>query len=435
MAKGKAIGRFEAALGLIGLAALGLAYAMVTGWNPMPAVQGWLERSRIIADPPPTWAATVDNEPSTAVVVRGVVVVAMDDEVAGYLENGGGKEWSRDVAWSAVAGSGLGAVVVAGKAQGHGYEALDPGTGNARWSDPTAIGAWTYTDLVIGIACPQDFGCVLTARTPDTGAVRWQAPVSGDGRPLSGANRPLIGIRPMGHPSAEPQPVPSLLGFPLDGEVQVVSTADGARLHRYKADSRTRVAVAGGRAVVTSGTFRDDACHLHADGRDPGTDHTVWHKDGYDLRTASGLGCDQRTTPSGGGGLIFAVSGDDRDVLLDPATGTEVYRAPPGETILDTDGHLVLVRGADKKTLTAVDVRTGGTEWTQPVNRSTTVYLGPAVIALDDADNQKITVVSSGGTVLLTVTTDGSVLGYASDGLIINGGRRVGLVSYGSNHA
>src|SRR5579859_8156765 len=299
MAKGRAIGRFEAVLGVVGLTALAIAYAMVTGWNPLPTLQGWLEHSRIIASPAPTWAVTVDDEPKNAVVVRAVVVVNMGETVAGYLESGGAKEWSRDVAWSAVAGSGLGAVVIAGKSQGHGYEALDPGTGVARWSDPNAIGAWTFEDLVIGVACPQDFGCALTARDPDSGSVRWETTLTGDGRPLSGINRALVGLRPLGHADAQPQRVPAALGFPLDDEVQVVATGNGARLRRYKSDARNRVAVVGGKAIVTSGTFRDDACRLHADGRDPASDSTVWHRDGYDLHTSSGLGCDQRDNPPG----------------------------------------------------------------------------------------------------------------------------------------
>jgi hypothetical protein len=436
MAKGKAFGRFEAALGIIGLLALGGAYAMVTGWNPMPAIQDWLDRSRIIANPAPTWAATVDNEPSNAVVVRGVVVVGMGDEVAGYLETGGTKEWSRDVAWSAVAGSGLSAVVVAAKSRGKGYEALDPATGTPKWSDPTAIGAWTYQNLVIGIACPQDFGCVLTARVPDTGAVRWEATLSGNGRPLSGVNRPLVGVRAMGHGSAEPQPVPAALGFPVEDEVQVVSTGNGKLLHRYKSNAEQWVSVIGDRAVVTSATYRNDACRLHADGRDPATDRTVWHKDGYDLHTSTGLGCDQRMTPSGDAGLIAAASPDGRDVLLSPSSGDEVYRAGPGQRILDTDGRIVLVGSTDRKTVTAVSLSSGNVAWTQPVNRSTTISFGPDVVVFTDSDAQKLTVVSTGGSVLLTVATDAAVLGYADSGLLINGGRRVGLVTYtSSSHA
>src|SRR5207248_2161840 len=196
VAKGKVIGRFEAALGIIGLLALGSAYVVVTGWNPLPAWQNWLAHSRIIADPAPSWTATADNEPSSAVVVRGVVVVGMDDEVAGYLASGGAKQWSRDVAWSAVAGSGLRAVVVAGR------------------------------------------------------------------------KRPLAGVRRMGRGDGVPPPVPPVLGFPLDDVVQVVSTADGARLHRYRSGSGSRIAVVGDRAVLTGGKYRSDGCRLHVEGRD-----------------------------------------------------------------------------------------------------------------------------------------------------------------------
>src|SRR5256885_1254374 len=138
MAKGRAIGRFEAALGVIGLLALGGAYAIVTGWNPMPQLRDWLERSRVLAQPAPTWAVTVDDQPTSAVVVRGVVVVAMGDTVAGYLLSGGTQQWTHDVSWSAVAGSGLGSVVVAGKAQGRGDEALGPATRGGKWAGPHA---------------------------------------------------------------------------------------------------------------------------------------------------------------------------------------------------------------------------------------------------------------------------------------------------------
>ena len=41
MAKGKAVGRFEAVLGLVGLLALGVTAVLITGWNPLPQVQDW----------------------------------------------------------------------------------------------------------------------------------------------------------------------------------------------------------------------------------------------------------------------------------------------------------------------------------------------------------------------------------------------------------
>jgi hypothetical protein len=262
--------------------------------------------------------------------------------------------------------------------------------------------------------------------------VRWTATLTGNGRPLFGINRPLAGVRALGATSPEPQPVPPVLGFPLDDETQLISTKDGKALHRYRSGVAARVAVAGGRAVVTSGTFRDDVCHLHVDGRDPAGDRQVWHRDGYDLHTSAGLGCDQRTSPRGGGGLVEAVSADDRDVLLDPATGQEVYRAEPGQRIVDTNGRLAVVRSADRKSLLTIDLDTGRVAWTRTAGRTVKVSFGPAVVVFIDPDAQKLTVCSTGGSVLASVTTDASVLGYADSGLLINGGRQIGLISYAS---
>jgi hypothetical protein len=431
VANGRVLGRFELGLGVVGLLALTLAYAVVVGWDPWPAVQAWLDRSRTLAKPEPQWSVTVDNQPSSAVVARGVVVIAMGDEVSGHLLGDGARQWTRSVSWSGVAGLGLGSVVVAGKTGGRGYDVLDPATGEPKWSDQTAIGVWTFTNLVIGVACPQDFTCVLTARTPESGNPRWQATLNGNGRPLSGINRPLVGVRAMGPGNPAPQPVPPVLGFRLDEDVQVIGTGHGARLHRYRSNVTTRVTVVGDRAVLTSGTFRDDACRRHVEGRDPGGDRPVWRLDGYDLHTSSGLGCDQRSNPLGGGGLLAAISGDDRDVLLDPDTGKEVYRAGPGERLVNTNGRLALVRTSDRKNLVAVDLDSRRTIWTRPAGRTVTVAMGPTVVVFLDPDGHTVTAVSSTGAVLASVTSDATVLGYADHGLIVHSGRQVGLISYG----
>jgi hypothetical protein len=58
MAKGRAIGQFEAMLGVFGVLALVVAYSIVTGWNPLPRLQGWLDRTRTLAEPAPAWTVT-----------------------------------------------------------------------------------------------------------------------------------------------------------------------------------------------------------------------------------------------------------------------------------------------------------------------------------------------------------------------------------------
>src|SRR5689334_17368262 len=98
MAKGRAIGQFEAMLGVIGLLALGVAYSIVTGWNPLPKLQGWLDRTRTLAEPAPAWTVTA-SEPSGAVVVGATVVLSAGRTVSGYTLSGGSQQWSRDTGW------------------------------------------------------------------------------------------------------------------------------------------------------------------------------------------------------------------------------------------------------------------------------------------------------------------------------------------------
>jgi len=429
MAKGRAIGQFEAMLGVVGLLALGVAYGVATGWNPLPRLQGWLDRAHALAEPAPAWTVTAGDEPSGAVVAGTAVVISSGRTVSGYTLSGGTQQWTRETGWSAVAGSGAGAVVVAAKAK-RGYDALDPATGAVRWSDPTATGAWTFTDLVIGVACPQPGACTLTARAPDGGAVRWQASLTGDVHGVSGVNHALAGLRPLGRAVGVPAPVPPLLGFPVDDRVQVVDSRNGSRLTAYRSTSLTWATVAGSRVVITGRDKKKGPCRPRTDGRDPAGDRSVWHLDGYDLHTGTPLGCDQRDGPAGAGGLIDATSPDGHEVLLDPATGEEAYRAGTGEKIIDSDGRLVLVRTAGKDAVKAVDVASGAVRWQRAAPKGAGVLLGPAVVVFTDPGSGKLTVVSPTNQVLVDVTSRASVLGYAETGLLIASGSEVGLLTY-----
>jgi outer membrane protein assembly factor BamB len=430
MAKGRAVGRFEAMLGVVGLLALGVAYSIATGWNPLPRLQGWLDRTRTLAEPAPAWTVTTTDEPSAAVAVGNSAVIFAGRTATGYTLATGTQQWAREVAWSAVAGSGAGAVVVAGKSK-RGYDALEPATGAVRWSDATATGAWTFTDLVVGIACPQPGSCVLTARAPGDGAVRWQVGLPGDVHGLGGANHKLAGVRPLGKATGLPGPVPARLGFPVDDKVQVVDTRGGTRLTAYRSDQLTWATVAGDRVVVTGGAQKKGPCRPRADGRDPAGDREAWHLDGYDLHTGTALGCDQRNEPAGAGGLIDATSPDGHEVLLDPATGGEAFRAGTGEKVIDTDGHLVLVRTADKDAVKAIDIDSGATRWRRSAPKGVNVLLGPGVVVFSDPGSGKLTVVTLTNHVLVDVTSRASVLGYAETGLFVTNGTEVGLVSYG----
>src|SRR5438046_8646348 len=140
MANGRAIGRFEAALGVVGLLALGVTYSVATHRNPLPAVQGWLDRSQTLAEPAPAWTVRTGDQPSWAVAAGSVAVVDAGGTVSGYALATGSLGWSRSAAWGAVAGSGAAAVVPICQ-PGQGYQVLDPASGTARVSHPAPTGA------------------------------------------------------------------------------------------------------------------------------------------------------------------------------------------------------------------------------------------------------------------------------------------------------
>src|SRR2546430_9407296 len=108
MAKGRAIGQFEAMLGVVGLLALGVAYGVATGWNPLPRLQGWLDRAHALAEPAPAWTVTAGAEPSRAGVAGTPVVISSGRTVTGDTPRGGTPHWTPETRRSAVARSGCG---------------------------------------------------------------------------------------------------------------------------------------------------------------------------------------------------------------------------------------------------------------------------------------------------------------------------------------
>jgi hypothetical protein len=429
MAKGRAGRRFVGFLAFLGVVGLVVVYALVTGWNPLPAAADWLDKVQSLSEPAPVWQATVGDQPQYAVATGQTVVIGSRGTIEAHRLSTGDKQWSRQVDWAGFGGTDNDVVIAGRTGKQHGFDAIDPDSGVVRWSDGAAIGAWTYTNLIVSIACPGPSSCKLTARSPESGAVKWTTGLSGNGRTLSGANKTLSGPRPFDVAVTSAQPAPPLLGFPIDGQVQVVASSSGRRLHTYASDKDTRVVVAGDRVVVSSVTSQDGSCRFSTEGRDPDGDRRVWRLDGYDLRTSSGLGCEQRSDPIGGGGLLDAVAPDGHEVLLDESTGRRVLQVATGETMLGSDGRLVLVRSADGQTVRAV--RTGGsTSWTRPAGKSVRVDFGPGVVLFTDPDNEKIVALSSQGSTLIDVKSGATQLGYAEDGLVIHIGLRVGLLNY-----
>jgi hypothetical protein len=427
--------RAKTFLALLGLIAVPVTYGLVTGWNPVPGWIDKLNKVRSLSQPATLWAVRVGDQPSSALVDGGVVVIFEPGTVEGRDARTGAQVWTGAADWAAAAGSGAaGSVVVLGR-RGHGYRTVDAYDGRERWSDAKAVGVWTYTDLIVDISCADLFSCTLRGRSPSTGAVRWHAPLDGNGRTLGGANRTLARLRPpsSGYTASlanAPRAAPPLLGFRLDDKVQVYSTRGGQRLRSYRTGPEQWVTVVSDRVLISSSSYRGGVCRFTVSAQDPASGQTVWQRSGWDLRTNTGIGCDQNRDPTGGGAFVVAVAPDGHDALLNARTGDEAYQVPGGQSVLATDGDVIVLRDGER--VRAVR-RSGSTLWTRAANRHALVGLGPGAVLVTDPDAGRLAALDPiSGRVLVDAKTQATLLGYSDGGLVLSNGRKVGLLPYGS---
>jgi hypothetical protein len=401
----------------IGLIAMVLAYVSITGKNPLPAagttVTGWLARAGSLSKPEAAWEQRLDDQPTAATVV-GHAVVFSTHLGAEVRESAGGRAlWSREARWVAVAGDGAGAVVVLGKDRDSGYDAVDPVSGAVRWRD-AGLAVWAFRDALLSLACPAGRDCALSARSLANGAPRWSASLPAGARLLAGA-----------HVSTED--LPPLLGLLVDGRIRVVDTTSGTRLREEAGSATTRVAVMGGRIVASAAERRGDSCRYSVEAWDAASGRVAWRKDGYDLGTASGAGCEQRRDPTGAGRVLVATRGDHRPTILSTADGRDLWVGAPGESVLVTDGQDAVVRAAGSIALVGLDG--GGVRWRRPVSGDVALT-SHAVVVTDAASGRLVAYDRAGGATLSDVETQASVLGAGSNCLIVGRGRTVGLLSF-----
>lgn len=436
MADGRAAGRLEAALGVVGILALGISYALLTGWNPVPGFLDWLHRLGSLSRPEPAWDVRSAERPEYAVIAGSTVIVILPGGVEARRADGGEEIWSRAAPWAAVAGADTGAVVVVGRENQRGFDVVDPASGAVRWSDDEAAGVWTYRQAVLALTCQRPDRCSLAGRDPGGGRVRWRTELPGGGRVLAGLNRELPGSRDislstMDSRLATPADMPVMLGFPVDRTVHVVHTGTGRRVGTVELGHNSRVVVVGGRLLYSTVEHKGGRCRYLLEARDPASGRSVWRREGYDLRTASGAGCDQRRDPSGGGGALAAIRGDNREVLLHAASGVELWVGASGERLLGTDGLVALVRAADGASVKAVDLGTGGTLWHLATGRDAEASLTRyAALVVEEGRLRAVEVGT--GRVVVDVRTTAHVVGSGPAGLVLSSGRSIGLLPFGS---
>jgi outer membrane protein assembly factor BamB len=433
MAGGRAVGRFEVAIGVIGILALTTTMVITTGWNPLPAVTGWLDRVISVSTPPPLWSHRLGDRPERAgITTTGQVVVVMRGRVEVYQSGNGLPIWHRDVDWAVTAGD----VVVAGVA-GHGYSVIDPGTGFTMWADDRANGVWAYDNLIVDWTCPSADACTIRGRQHGQGGrVLWSASVPGNGRSLHGGDPDLLDSRdPAGwfEPAAgiDLGPAPSVVGLPVERRVQLVNLVDGRRIRAIDPpDDQTRLTVLAGRVIASRAERQGSACRFTVEAFDAETGVSQWRRDGYDLNTASGAGCEQRRDPLGAGGVLIAVRGDNKPVLLDAGDGSELWVGQPGEKVIATDGRLAAVAESDQNSVRIIDVIDRGRQvLTRQVGSRPQVAITPSWIVLSSVREHTMTWLSRNGFPLTSVKTEGSLIGYGPTSVVLVNGRTIGLVT------
>jgi hypothetical protein len=439
VAKGRATGRIETALGLFGLVAIGVTTAILLNWNPWPGIQQWLrDRKGTISTPAATWVQRASGQPTSAAVTDRAVLLFMGDSVESRTRVDGALQWRKETSWAALAGADDTAVAIVSTVDGKGFAALDPYLGTERWKAPDAVGAWPFRDAVLVADCPKG-GCALVNRAPKDGAIRWRLPVAGVPRAWAGANDTLFNLRALDDTfdkagNAVPHTLPRYLGFPVDRRIQVVDTGTGQRLREDDVPTDARAVLTGNRVIFTSAKVRDGSCQYTVKGKEAATGQAVWQLDGYDLRTAGGAGCEPRRDPPGGGLVLVGTRGDNREAFLSAVNGHELAVTEPGERVAGTDGEFGVVRSGDGKRLRTINLsRAGATLWTRDVPPKARVGLTPYGLFISDSAGERLTVLDpASGQLKLNISTGSVVLGIHPAGVLLGRGRTVGFIGFGA---
>ncbi|TYC01023.1 PQQ-binding-like beta-propeller repeat protein [Micromonospora sp. WP24] len=435
MAKGRGRGvRVVLLLALIAVVAL----AATGVWNPFPGVWDWVDRSEPISEPDVVWQQRIGGTPKSVTIAGETVVVEQRTRVEARALATGGQLWERKADWAAVAGADRGAVVVVGKLLVKGYEVLDPTTGVTRRRDDDAVAVWTYRNLMLDARCVQPTDCTLSAWDPRGSKPLWTAFLPGVGSGLFADNPGLRGTRRLTAQRIEeevagPEPVPPLLGFPVDGRVHVVDTATGSVLQNVEPGREERLSVVGGRLLRINARSQDDNCYFAIAGVDPATGRETWRRAGINLRTAEKAGCVQREDPQGARNVVIGVAPDARETVLDGYDGRLLWVGADREKLLAVDDRYALVRSADQRSIIARGLGTDRTLWTRPAGGKAGATLTPYAAVIADEKPSRLTAVDPRtGRELAVLRTSANALAVGPAGMVIGEGREIGYVRFGA---
>jgi len=421
-------------------------------WDLRPQLASWWAKFLVRSDPEPKWNARLGGVPDlVAVMATGQVVVSTRGFVEAYREDSGRLIWHYGTHFALPAGD---VVVLRRRPQNPdedrgrytGYSVVEPASGAVLWGDRDAIAVWAFSDKIVDLICPENGDCHVRARSHrDNGTVLWSAPVPGGARTISGPNPSLVGTRDPAEwfataAAGTPGRLPPVIGLTVEGRVQVIDTVDGVRVREVTPPNReTRVALSGERLLFSHSERDDSGCRFRIEAFDYRSDTSVWRKDGFDLDTASGAGCEQRRDPLGAGNHLVALRDDNLPTLLAAATGEPTWTGVPGERVLATDGELAVVEGADRRTVRVIDLLDPDRRavWSEEVGLKSEAAVTRDYVVIRAGDAGRLIVINhfpaqNGGVAkLVDRQTKATVVGYGVRGLIIASGRRIGYIPIG----
>jgi outer membrane protein assembly factor BamB len=229
---------------------------------------------------------------------------------------------------------------------------------------------------------------------------------------------------------AGPPRMPALLGFPVDGNVEIVDTVDGRLLGQVKPSRHEKILVMAGRVVHSEATPISGGCEMHLVGRDAVTGRVVWRRDGYNLGTIVGAACDQDRDAQGAGSALYATRPDGRQVLIDAADGRELLIAPSGAKIVATDGIRAVVRSKDGKTLTAYQLGEPDALWRRTADPKATAAVTRTHMLIFDRNPDRLWVLDLTGRVILESHSDAQAMALVAQGVVLGDRRDLGLVQF-----
>ena len=405
-------------------------------WNPFPRVWEWVGRNQPLARSDVVWQQRVGGTPKTVTITGETVIVEERLAVEARSLRTGAQLWRRKADWAAVAGSGDAAVVAIGELLVKGYEVLDPETGAVRRRDNQAVAVWTYRDALLDVRCDGPRDCRLSAWAPRGEQPMWTVSIPGVGFVLLADNPDLLDSRPLtnrlvsAHASG-PGLLPPALGFPIDGRVYVVDTAQGRVVHERQPGPRERISVLGGRMLRISALSEDGTCYFDIEAFDPVSGQRVWRRPGVNLRTADGAGCPHRDDPTGGENVLVGVTAERRETVLDAHDGRVLWLGAEGETVLSVDDQFVLVRAANGKSIVAHEFGVAAPRWTRSAPPQTVASLTRhAAVIVQRKPSRIIALDLRTGRELVNLHSSAKVFAVGPTGMIIGEGRDLAYVRF-----